>query len=145
MNSANGDPVRYLTFSELCNINHTVTEGHSAVRDMQLLRSAVQRPRIVLFGEPQFPTLFDKAAALLHSLAYHHLFFDGNKRTAAMATGLFLEYNGYQMAADAPSAYLFILEVAQGKHSIENIAAWLARNTRPLAQVRQGHDRDPAQ
>jgi death-on-curing protein len=136
MNSASDKPVRYLTFSELCNINHTVTEGHSAVRDPQLLRSAVQRPRIVLFGESQFPTLLDKAAALLHSLAYHHLFFDGNKRTAALATEMFLEFNGSRLTADPAAAYAFILEVAQGKHAVESIAVWLQGHTGSIAPDR---------
>ncbi len=48
-------------------------------------KSAAKRPALVLFGETQFPTLLDKAASVLHSLAYHHLFADGNKRTARLA------------------------------------------------------------
>src|SRR4051794_20083854 len=95
MNSENDKPVRYLTASDLYNINVDITDGNTLVRDMHLLNSAARRPAIALFGQEQFPTILDKASALLHSLAYHHLFVDGNKRTAVRAVTLFLELNGY--------------------------------------------------
>jgi death-on-curing protein len=74
--------------------------------------------------------MLDKAAALLQSMAYHHVFMDGNKRTALRAVTLFLDLNGYETLWDQPTQYNFILEVAQGSHDIPHIAAWLARHTR---------------
>src|SRR5690606_21083636 len=94
--------------------------------DLQLLNSAARRPALVLFGEPQFPTLVDKAAALLHSLAYHHLFVDGNKRTALRAVALFLMINGHRLTWDAATEAAFVLEVAQGKYDVAQIAERLA-------------------
>ncbi|MDX2137495.1 MAG: type II toxin-antitoxin system death-on-curing family toxin [Chloroflexota bacterium] len=129
MNSPNAKPVRYLSASELYNINDLVTDGHTFVRDLHLLNSAARRPSISLFGEPQFPTIYDKAAALLESLAYHHLFADGNKRTALRAVVQFLTLNGYRPAWTETEQYDFILEVAQGKLGVEQIAAWLAAHT----------------
>lgn len=134
MNSPADKPIRYLTYSDLYNINHTVTNGDTFVRDMHLLESAVKRPALKVFGEQQFPTLLDKAAALIHSLAYHHLFADGNKRTAVQAVTLFLEWNGYEVTWKYDTEYPFILEVAQGKHDVEAIAAWLASYVRPISQ-----------
>ena len=131
MNLSDARPVVYLTASDIYNINDTVTEGHTFVRDINLLNSAVQRPKLVLFGEAQFPTLVDKAASLVQSLAYHHLFADGNKRTAMYALLLFLEKNGYQLEWDNAEQYAFILEIAQGKHDIPAIAAWLAPRIQP--------------
>src|SRR5688572_15827723 len=93
MNLSDNRRIEYLTASDLYNLNDEVTGGHTYVRDVHLLNSAAKRPAIVVFGEEQFPTLIDKAAALLHSLAYHHLFADGNKRTALRAVTLFLEKN----------------------------------------------------
>ena len=133
MNSPADKPVRYLTYSDIYNINHTVTNGDTFVRDMHLLQSAVKRPALKVFGEQQFPTLLDKAAALIHSLAYHHLFADGNKRTAVQAVTLFLEWNGYEVTWKYDTEYPFILEVAQGKHDVEAIAAWLASYVRPIS------------
>src|SRR6266852_4322508 len=97
MNSASDKPIRYLTASDLYNINNEVMDGDTLVRDLHLLGSAARRPAIILVWQEQFPTLLDKAAALLHSLAYHHLFMDGNKRTAVRAVTLFLGLNGYDL------------------------------------------------
>src|ERR1041385_752230 len=132
MNSPADKPINYLTVSDLYNINHTLTNGDTFVRELRLLQSAAARPAITVFGEAQFPTLLDKAAALIHSLAYHHVFADGNKRTAVEAVVLFLERNGYEITWKYDIEYPFILEVAQGKHDVEAIAAWLAQYVRPL-------------
>ena len=85
---------------------------------------------LVLFGEEMFPTLLDKAAALLHALAAHHVFYDGNKRTATTATVRFLEANGLHPAWDDESIYTFVLAVAQNQVELPEIAAWLAAHTR---------------
>jgi death on curing protein len=132
MNSVDDKSVRYLTVSDLYNINSEVTDGNTWVRDMHLLGSAARRPAISLFGQEQFPTVFDKAAALMHSLAYHHLFVDGNKRTAVRAVTIFLEMNGYEVTWDYDTQYPFVLEVAQGKHDVPEIAEWLTRYVRPV-------------
>lgn len=142
MNSKNADsdpapsaprPVRYLNALDLYNINAEITGGDTHVRDVHLLKSAASRPMIVLFGEPQFPTLVDKAAALLHSLAYHHLFADGNKRTAVTAVERFLALNGYEVTWEKDTQYPFVLEVAQGHYDPAAIAEWLALYIRPHA------------
>lgn len=125
MNSTNDDEVVYISAYELLDINRELTESHG-LRDVNLLNSAVTRPGIVLFGQPQFPTLLDKAAALLHGLAYHHLFWDGNKRTAIEAVTRFLERNGLRFDYDPDADYLYVLEIAQGNREIEQIAKWLA-------------------
>jgi death on curing protein len=136
MSLQNNDEVRYLTSSDLYNINNEIMEGNTYVRDLHLLKSAAARPAIQLFGQEQFPTVIDKAAALLHSLAYHHLFVDGNKRTAVRAVALFLELNGYQLTWNYSTEYPFILEVAQGKHDVAGISTWLIQYIHPTATTR---------
>jgi death on curing protein len=121
--------VRYLSPADLYAINEEVIGERPMVRDRHLLRSAANRPKTVLFGEMMYPSLLDKAAALLQSLAYHHLFHDGNKRTAARATTRFLRENGLEPTWDENEAYQFILEVAQNLHDVPEIAAWLKANT----------------
>ena len=131
MNSPDDKPIRYLTASDLYNLNDTVTDGHTFVRDTNLLNYAVRRPKLELFGEVQFPTLIDKGAALLHSVAYHHLFADGNKRTAALAVTLFLHVNGYRLTWDDAAQQAFILEIAQGKYDVAQIARELEQHVAP--------------
>ncbi len=132
MSLSDDKSVRYLTASDLYNLNDEVTEGHTFVRDVHLLNSAARRPAIVVFGEAQFPTLLDKAATLLHSLAYHHLFADGNKRTALKAVTLFLQVNGFRLTWDHRSEYDLILEIAQGKLEVAQIAERLAPYIEPI-------------
>jgi death on curing protein len=127
MSLKNDRRIHYLTAPDLYNINYEVTEGDTFVRDVHLLDSAVNRPKIVLFGEAQFPTIIDKAASLLHSLAYHHLFADGNKRTALQAVTKFLALNGYRLLWDTKTEYDFILEIAQGLYDVPQIAERLSK------------------
>jgi death-on-curing family protein len=64
-------------------------------RDKGLLDSAVSRPFQTAFGEQLHKTIFEKAAALFHSLIANHPFANGNKRTAVMALDHFLLANGF--------------------------------------------------
>lgn len=129
MNSTSARPVRYLTAEDLINLNADITHD-PMIRDLHLLHSAVRRPKTVLFGEAQFPTLADKAAALLESLAYHHLFVDGNKRTALQAVTLFLARNGEDFAYEAERDAAFVLAVARGEEDIPAMAAWIGERMR---------------
>lgn len=42
-----------------------------------------------------YPTVWEKAAFILQKITKKHIFFDGNKRTALLATITFLKLNGY--------------------------------------------------
>lgn len=125
MNSQNDRPIIYLTANDLYDINAQVIGDLPFVRDRNMLQYAVRRPRLSLFGEPQFPSLLGKAAALMHSLAYHHLFADGNKRTAIRAVTRFLELNGIHPNWDEPTEYEFVLSVAKGEQTTDSITEWL--------------------
>jgi death-on-curing protein len=132
MNSQNDkhpDPEHILSANDLYNINSEVTGLAPFVRDHQLLRSAVRRPYLIVFGEAQFPTIIDKAAATMHSLAAHHLFADGNKRTAARATQLFLEANGFQPTWTGNEITAFVLRIAKGEIEVEDVATWIAEHS----------------
>ncbi len=126
----NPDEIRYLTAAEIYEIAEKTLGRKPDVRDRHLLRSAADRPAIQAFGESAYPTLLDKAAALLHSLAAHHLFFDGNKRTATAATLQFLDDNGLEPTWNADEIYQYVLEIAQNIHDVPDIAEWLAEHTR---------------
>jgi death-on-curing protein len=126
----NPDDIRYLTAAEIYEIAEKTLGRKPDVRDRHLLRSAAARPLTQAFGEYAYPTLLDKAAALLHSLAAHHLFFDGNKRTATAATLRFLDENGLEPTWNVDEIYQYVLEIAQNRHDVEDIARWLSEHTR---------------
>ncbi|HEX3050079.1 MAG TPA: type II toxin-antitoxin system death-on-curing family toxin [Aggregatilineaceae bacterium] len=126
------DEINYLTPAELYAIAEDVLGRKPDVRDRRLLHSTAARPALIVFGEEVFPTVFDKAAALLHSVAARHVFFDGNKRTATAVAARFLQLNGLQPVWDADTIYHFVLDVAQNKWDVKDIAAWLSDHTQPL-------------
>jgi len=74
-------------------------------RDFNLLESAVSRPFHTVFGADAYPTIFNKGAALFHSLVANHPFHDGNKRTAVTALYAFLLGNGHYFALTNDEAY----------------------------------------
>ena len=92
------------------------------VRDLGLLDSATARPRSSAFGDDAYPTLDLKGAALLHSLARNHALVDGNKRVAWLATVVFLDINGYAPDITDDDAFALVIDVAEGKAEVEEIA-----------------------
>lgn len=94
------------------------------VADEGLLQSAVARPQASVFGDDAYPTLWDKAAALLHSLARNHCSVDGNKRTAWASSWAFLRLNGIDLADvyDVDYAEQLVLTAAVGEIDWPKIA-----------------------
>lgn len=64
---------QYLIVEQVLRINARVLGQEApALRDQSVLESAVARPIASEFGEDAYPTLTEKAAALLHSLVLNH-------------------------------------------------------------------------
>ncbi|GAA1922043.1 hypothetical protein GCM10009775_13110 [Microbacterium aoyamense] len=93
------------------------------VRDLGLLSSALARPSSSMFGIEAYVDIFDKAAALMSSLAQNHPFFDGNKRFSWVATLTFLELNGHVVVMSTDDAFELVLDVAQSRLEVLEIAA----------------------
>ncbi|MFI7398936.1 type II toxin-antitoxin system death-on-curing family toxin [Streptomyces sp. NPDC049541] len=91
-----------------------VDDQNVVVRDAGLLESAVHRPSAAMFGQEAYTDLFDKAAALLQSLAINHPFVDGNKRTAWTSCVVFLAMNDVQLRPDIDAAERLVIGVATG-------------------------------
>jgi death-on-curing protein len=77
--------VRYLTVGDVIAFNRAEVGG-DALADFGLLESAVLRPQTAIGELDAYPSVHEKAAALMHSLIRNHPFVDGNKRTAVVAT-----------------------------------------------------------
>ena len=105
----------------------------SGARPGGLVESATGRPRTSLGRTEKYPSLQQKAAALLHSLITSHPFHNGNKRTALVATIAFLERNGRRFGAQDDELFDFTIAVASksgayadpSDEAVEKIAAWL--------------------
>lgn len=117
----------YLTKEEVISAHYFMMgrmndADQAGVKDHGLLDSAVHRPQQSVFGEDAYPSLFDKAAALLESLVKNHCFHNGNKRTAYLVTKSFLLLNGYHLRMERQHAVEFIVDIATGMHTLEAIA-----------------------
>jgi death-on-curing protein len=106
------------------------TGGEYGVLNLGLLESAVARPQSTFDNKDLYPSLFEKAAALIESLAINHPFLDGNKRTSITASSLFLKQNGYQMQATNEELVEFTFQVINERPSIAEITAWFQHHTR---------------
>ena len=104
----------YLALAELLQVADRVLGGDVQVRDHGLLESALARPRATVFGKDAYPSLDEKAAALLHSLARNHALVDGNKRLALGALIVFYGLNGRRLTLTNDGAYDLVMAVAAG-------------------------------
>lgn len=106
--------------------------GVYGVRDFALLHSALERCKVTFAGEDLYPTTFDKAAALLHSLVMNHAFLDANKRTAYAVTVRFLFTNGYSMKVTQAEIVRFCIAVDNDGLELKQIKSWLKSHTQPV-------------
>lgn len=120
----------FLTIEEALRIAEVVTGGAPEVRDLGLIESALARPQTTVFGEDAYPTLDEKAAAMLQSLVGNHGLVDGNKRLGFACTSTFQTINGAPLDLDDESeAYDLVIAVATGELAeVADIAAALRRH-----------------
>jgi death-on-curing protein len=111
---------------EIIAIGRRVVGDHLIVRDYGLVASAAARPATVAFGVDPYPTLLEKAAALLHSLTTSHPFTDGNKRVAFAATDVFLKLNGIRFKPEEQDE-LFTAVIDVATHALDDVPAIVKR------------------
>lgn len=108
----------YLTELEIIEVNRFVLTGvgqmYQGVQYPAGLSLVVEQPKMVVFGHTLYPTIWLKAAYLMQKITKKHIFVDGNKRTAFLATLLFLKKNGYvcQFTVDEGEALVMQITLA---------------------------------
>jgi death-on-curing protein len=107
--------VIFLDLDELLYVAVRTLGAEPEVRDLGLLESALARPQASAFGQDAYPTIHEKAAALLHSVARNHALVDGNKRLALAAAIAFYGLNGMRLTLTNDEAYDLVIGVASGK------------------------------
>lgn len=125
----------FLTFEQAITIHDDQIErygGKHGIARIELLESAIMRPQTTFGGQQLYPSLFDKAAALMHSLIMNHAFIDGNKRTASVSAITFLELNGYRLEVGQKDLIDATLEVRRKKLDIKKLSAWLKKHSRKV-------------
>ena len=84
-----------------------------------------------MFGEPLYPEIWDKAAAVyFFSIICNHIFSDGNKRTGLAAALVFLEAHNFQLNDEVTDNVLldFVIKVASGESTLDECRTWFKEN-----------------
>jgi death on curing protein len=102
------------------------------LRDAGLLEAAVARPHASVSGEAAYPTLHEKAAALLHSVVRSRALVDGNKRLGLASVIAVYGMNGLRLTFTNDAAYDLVIAVAAGQlDDVPAIAERLAARSEP--------------
>jgi death on curing protein len=112
-----------------------VAGGKQGVRDFALLHSGLERCKVTFGGEYLYPTLFDKAAALLHSLVMNHAFLDGNKRTAYAVMVRFLNRNNHSIISPQKEIVRMCIAVDNEGWQIQDIVKWLEQYCIKMVEI----------
>lgn len=127
--------LKYLSEAELIAINEEMVSkygGLHGVRDLNFVRLAIGRPQMSAGLADAYSTVFEKAAAMFHSVINNHPFFDGNKRTSLFSAVLFLEYNGWRVAFTRKEGVKFTLQAHNEDWTVEDIAKWLKEHSKKV-------------
>lgn len=107
-----------------------VGESGHVLQRPDRIKGTLGRPMHTFDGVWLYPSIYERAGALLQGLLSSHLFKDGNKRTAWIATLTYLEINGITLAEVEPiEAHNFVISVLTGNIDISDAAIWFADRT----------------
>ena len=127
--------MEYLSAEQILFIHARVIEetgGSHGVRDLGMLLSALGRSQASFEDQDLYLDLFSKTAALMESLVSNHPFMDGNKRTGAIAAGLFLRRNGYYLTVSNANLVNITMRIARSQTSLDELSSWLEKNSQPI-------------
>lgn len=123
-------PTEFLNLDDVLDLCRKLLGDPPPVRDIGLLGSAVARPQTTLGEEDAYPTITEKAAALLQSLVINHALIDGNKRLGWLATAVFLEINNFSAAhASNDDVYELVMHIASSNPPLTDIVQRLRTMT----------------
>jgi death-on-curing protein len=127
----------YLIKEELVNIHDAILSESGGDHGIYegLIDLCVESPQREVYGYEPHKTLLEKAAALMYNVNTLHPFVDGNKRTAYVATNIFLELNGYTIVATKEEGLEISLEIANGNRDVNDITPWLEEHTREIPPI----------
>ncbi len=103
--------------------------GQLGVRDVSLFQSECCIPYQTFAGQDLFPDLYDKAVRYLFGFATNQVFLDGNKRTAAMTTLVFLALNDVELDVSDLDLYVLCMKVANKQIDESAVKKYLIQHT----------------
>lgn len=125
--------MNYLSIDDILEIHRQVVSefgGTQGIRDLGRIEPAVATQSQEVFGNQIYPTIYEKAGAIMRGIIQDHPFVDGNKRTATVASVSLLLWNGCTFHADKGELEDFAVVVATDKLEVKDIAKWLQGHCR---------------
>jgi death-on-curing protein len=128
--------MEYVTLDDILALREELVQARAAygdgdrynIRTIDGLMSALAAPQRAAFGTERFPSLAEKAGALVYALVQNHPFWDGNKRIAAAALRLFVQRNAAHIDASDQELQQFTTRIARGDMHDSDLQAWLAKH-----------------
>ena len=99
--------------------------GSDEVRDIGLLKSAINNPFQSFGGVELYPSIQEKAARLCFGIVKNHALVDGNKRLGTHVMLVFLWLNGYTLEYQDEEMINIILDLASGKITADQLMSWI--------------------
>jgi len=103
--------------------------GSPETRDVDALRSALAVPQATFDNCYLHEDIYAMASAYLYHITQNHPFVDGNKRTGAVASLIFLALNGIELDATESDFEHLVWEVAKGKADKRAIANFFRQHS----------------
>lgn len=118
----------YFNVEDLLQIAQRALGGPATVREWGLLGASAARPQTLAFGFEPYPTVPEKAGALLVSIALNHALLDGNKRLALAAALAFCTVNtGVRPVLGNDEAYDLVIAVCEHRADVPQVAEALRK------------------
>lgn len=115
-----------LSAEDLVHVARRSTGDEADVRDPGLLIAALARVEARVYGQEVYPTVIEKAAALLHSLVTTAPLREGNRPFALAATLVFLAQHDEPLALSDAAAVAVVTAIVTGRlESVQEIATAL--------------------
>jgi death-on-curing protein len=122
----------FVSIEEVVVIHEKMIEiggGSSGIRDIELLHSAIERPKASFSDRYLYNSVLEMGSAMLQSLVKNHPFIDGNRRTAFFVTLRFFEKNNLHFVFQNREIVSFMIRVDTRNLSVHEIADWFSGNT----------------
>ena len=103
--------------------------GTPGIRDLPGIESAIARPFSTFGNQELYPSIEDKAAAIIESIVSNHPFLDGNKRTGYVMMRLTLLNYGKDITASEDEKYDFVIRIASGQLNFDAIKLWISQRS----------------
>jgi len=120
--------MKYITIDYILKLHKKMidaTGGLNGIRNIELLKSAVENSKATFGGADLYPMAEDKCASVCYSIVSNHAFIDGNKRIGLYVMIVLLEYNGIRIIFSQEELIDLGFDIAKGKLKQQDIVKWI--------------------